>query len=167
MAVPVTDLFNWLMLAALLGVTGQLARTIIGLKKMHGGLGPEEVFSQKFNLKRLSVSLLLAVAVGGVAGVLSGLQHVDGSEIEGVTRSIVWGFVAAGYAGTDVIEGLIDADWEDGETSDEGATVTFEADADPDGVSSKVEEALALVDGDADEGVQVELRVQPGDGSSA
>lgn len=90
---PVNSLAYFL-LAALLGTAGQVMRIIVGIKK-------QSESSENFDVKRLSVSLLLAVAVGMVAGIL--YMMANSNVVIGNTMYLAC--LSAGYAGTDFIEG--------------------------------------------------------------
>lgn len=59
--------------------------------------------SSWFHPAELLVSLLIAFVVGGIAGILAGVQLIE----EEITQSTMLTIVAAGYAGTDFIEGFI------------------------------------------------------------
>ena len=92
-------------LGALLGAAGQCCRVIVGIKKemdeakaakAAGKTGPW------FNGKELGISLLLGATAGALAAVV-----VFESEVQ-ITRSLLFGFAGAGYAGADFIGGLMD-----------------------------------------------------------
>ncbi|MBX2947194.1 MAG: hypothetical protein KF725_15290 [Cyclobacteriaceae bacterium] len=86
-----------IMLGGIVGTVGQLLRVIIGLKKAaDSGEAPD--------YKRTTLSLVLAFAVGGVAGVLAAINMTD---LETIDKSTLLAFLTAGYAGTDFIEGFI------------------------------------------------------------
>lgn len=92
------------LLGAVLGTVGQLARVVVGLKKMRSKEddGP---WWDEFSFVRLAASLLIAVAVGSTAGVLYLLNVADGGLT--VSEESLMAVVGAGYAGTDFIEGFI------------------------------------------------------------
>lgn len=90
------DYLILILLGGILGTVGQLLRVIIGLKKAADA-------NIVTDYKRTSLSLVLAFAVGGVAGILAAINTVDSS----VDKSTLLAFLTAGYAGTDFIEGFM------------------------------------------------------------
>jgi hypothetical protein len=98
------DTLIMILLGAILGMVGQGARVLVGLKKLNDEAAAKGSEGQDlFNSRKLVVSLFIAFAIGGIAGVLS---SIDSLEIE-FTKSVIFSFIAAGYAGTDLIEGFI------------------------------------------------------------
>lgn len=91
------DFLMIILLGGLLGMVGQLLRVVIGIKKALDK-------GQEMDYKRLILSLFLSFAIGMVAGVLAAL-NVLGSET--IDKTTVVAFLAAGYAGTDFIEGFM------------------------------------------------------------
>lgn len=89
----------YVVLGVILGAVGQGARAIIGIKKAADAAGREKKFEEWFELKRLLFSLI----IGAIAGCLAAIVLLGGP----VNREFLLGLVAAGYAGTDFIEGLI------------------------------------------------------------
>jgi hypothetical protein len=87
-----TDWLGLLTLAAICGVTGQLARFLIALPR---GGSP---------LDRWAVvqCFAVAVSVGAIAGILAALSNTI--DIHDVTHQNVVALVTAGYVGTDAIE---------------------------------------------------------------
>lgn len=97
---------QWLtliILGGILGAAGQGARVIVGLKKVNDEAAAKNTtMSQLIEPSRLLVSLL----IGFVAGVLAAVvMHDDKSP--NPTASALLAFAAAGYAGTDFIEGIM------------------------------------------------------------
>lgn len=91
-----------LLLAALLGVVGQLFRVVVGLKKEGDqAAADKKTLTQNFSAQELLVSLALAVAVGAVAGILSAIATTDIT-----TSKAMLALIGAGYSGTDFIEGV-------------------------------------------------------------
>lgn len=93
-----------ILLGAILGMVGQGLRVIVGIKK----LGDEAVSKgqeQKDLIKtqQLVLSLFIAFAIGAIAGVLAAVGSTDLV----FSKSTIFAFIAAGYAGTDFIEGFI------------------------------------------------------------
>jgi len=95
-----------LLLGALMGLLGQGARAVAGLKTMTDdaqtmGLSPNDLFQAA----RLFVSLAIGVLVG-LAAALIYLAGDPGSAAK-PDWHILLGFAAAGYAGTDFLEAFI------------------------------------------------------------
>ncbi|MCX6232926.1 MAG: hypothetical protein NTZ33_15460 [Bacteroidetes bacterium] len=93
-----------ILLGAILGMVGQGLRVVVGIKK----IGDEAIRTgqeQKELIKtqQLVLSLFIASAVGAIAGVLAAVGSADLA----FTKSTIFAFIAAGYAGTDFIEGFI------------------------------------------------------------
>jgi len=86
-----------LVLGAILGATGQGIRVVVGLKKASDS-------NDKFDQKQLVTSLLIALVVGGIAGVLAATKTTNFS-LFSVSDAML--FIGAGYAGTDFIEGFM------------------------------------------------------------
>jgi putative chitinase len=94
-----------LLLGGLLGLIGQGVRTVVGLKKMFDqaqsqDVGPYDLFLAS----RLLMSLFIGFIAGALAAFFSGIK-ADGSV--DISMSMLTAFAAAGYTGTDFIEGLV------------------------------------------------------------
>jgi len=93
-----------LTLYGLLGLIGQGIRVIIGLKKLReesvaeDGQNAKARFEDLFDVRQL----LLSLFIGFVAGCLASLARDD----EKITKEVQLAIIAAGYAGTDFIEGV-------------------------------------------------------------
>jgi hypothetical protein len=90
-------------LAAFLGVVGQLVRVVAGLKKesdQASAVG--QTLSARFSGQELFTSLGIAIAVGAIAGVLAAIQGADLHN-----KATMLGFLGAGYSGTDFIEAFM------------------------------------------------------------
>lgn len=99
-----SDTLTMILIGAILGMVGQGIRVLVGLKKMNDEASAKGLDSQDlFKSKELLLSLFIAFAIGGIAGVLA---SIDSLEIE-FSKSVIISFIAAGYAGTDFIEGFI------------------------------------------------------------
>ncbi len=85
-----------ILLGGIVGTVGQLLRVIIGLKKAADT-------NQATDYRRTVLSLVLAFAIGGVAGVLAAINMTEVT----IDKSTLMAFLTAGYAGTDFIEGFI------------------------------------------------------------
>lgn len=92
-----------IILAALLGMIGQGMRVIVGIKKANEQVRTENDQEQLFKTQRLVFSLFISFAVGAIAGVLAAINSIDAT----FSKSMILGFIAAGYAGTDFIEGFM------------------------------------------------------------
>ncbi|MGA2122620.1 MAG: hypothetical protein ABSG49_11375 [Methanoregula sp.] len=89
-------------LGILLGALGQSARVIVGIKKqfdLASQSGVNSSFDDWFNIRLLVLSLI----IGGIAGGLASLMMLG----KDVNLELLLGLVAAGYAGTDFIEGFM------------------------------------------------------------
>lgn len=87
-----------------LGVTGQLIRVFIGLKKDYDDANKEgKKFNEFFDKNQLLLSIGIAIAIGAIAGVLGIIQY-SGQDI---TQNTLIAVIGVGYAGTDFIEGLL------------------------------------------------------------
>jgi hypothetical protein len=97
-----------LLLGGLLGITGQGIRIIIGLKKQN-----DEAQIARVALRNLidANRLRTSVFIGFVAGVLAMLGFAGFTEELSAAakplKEIIMGVIAAGYAGTDFIEGFM------------------------------------------------------------
>lgn len=93
-----------IILGAILGMAGQGMRIVVGLKKMNELATREGISSDElFKTRQLVMSLFIAFAIGAISGVLAAITKVNST----ITQAEVTAFVAAGYAGTDFIEGFI------------------------------------------------------------
>lgn len=82
----------------ILGALGQGARTIVGLKKLNDY---KDSSSAVFD----GIRLLMSFAIGGVAGAFAAITILPDSGQ--ISKEQLLGIAAAGYAGTDFIEGFI------------------------------------------------------------
>lgn len=93
-----------LAVAALLGVTGQGVRVIVGMKKL------SDIASQQ-NTKVKDLiepsSLLISLLIGLIAGVLAGVMDISFANDSQLSKSLLFSFLGAGYAGADFIEGFM------------------------------------------------------------
>lgn len=83
----------------ILGALGQGARAIIELKKLN------DTQTQPPNCVCNGINLLISFAIGGVAGAFAAMTIVP--DTGQITQPQLLGIAAAGYAGTDFIEGFI------------------------------------------------------------
>lgn len=92
------EVATFLLVGAFLGMVGQMARVIVGLKKLKDKT-PSENFWEEFNSKQLIISIL----IGGVAGTLAAITLLE----EEVGKQTLLTLIVVGYAGADFIEGFI------------------------------------------------------------
>lgn len=101
------EIGDWLVhlgFAALMGMAGQFGRAVIGLKKLsakneRSGLAPMTGFAPG--------QLVATLFVGALAGILAMLLLVDPATGIKASKELVVGLMAAGYSGTDFIEGAL------------------------------------------------------------
>lgn len=84
------------LVCTVLGMFGQLLRSVIGLYKLVQS--PDKPFKDFFEWRRFLISLLLGAVIGTVSSFLYKCP-LSGTDMLGV--------IAASYAGTDWIEGLL------------------------------------------------------------
>jgi len=100
-----TDVLSFLAIGGLLGAAGQGLRVVIGIKKEISKArlaSPARTVVDWFDGKELVISLFL----GTVAGILAAITQYASDVV--ITRDLLFGFVAAGYAGADFIGGLME-----------------------------------------------------------
>lgn len=98
-------------LGGVLGTLGQGVRVIIGLKKVREeAAAANKPMVEGFRSRQLGFSLMIGFLAGAIANILIGGGTTGTGD---VTASIVGGFqqhmlglMAAGYAGTDFVEGV-------------------------------------------------------------
>lgn len=89
---------TFIALGAFLGLAGQAARVVVGIKKKYdksSNNGKQEWF----NTQQLAVSLL----IGSIAGTLGAITLIG----EEITKQTLLTLIAFGYAGADFIEGFM------------------------------------------------------------
>ena len=101
-----TVLLSALLLAGLMGMVGQGARTVVGLKKLHdfNATQPPDQAST-FLASRLVISLIIGFIAGVLAALAISLDKLTGAP--GANVEVLLGLAAAGYAGADFIEGFM------------------------------------------------------------
>lgn len=102
MTIEATLLF--VVLAMLLGVVGQGARTVVGIKKAMDEAKATEKTSW-FDSQRLVLSIFIGLIAGGLAGLGFATGTLTSETM--LSREILIAIFAAGYAGTDFIEGFM------------------------------------------------------------
>src|SRR5690242_3409841 len=99
------DALTWIEVTALgglMGGLGQGARVVVGIKKQHDTSSQQgRTVAQDFDAGQLTISLLIGFIAGAVAAVP--LHDV----VAAATPEVLGGLMAAGYAGTDFIEGFM------------------------------------------------------------
>lgn len=104
-------MLQYLILGGLLGMLGQGARAAIGLKSMSDdakalGLSPNDLFESA----RLITSIIIGFLVGIAAALAYAIGHGGIPDLLNdfaTSYHVLIGFIAAGYAGTDFLEGFI------------------------------------------------------------
>jgi hypothetical protein len=101
---------TFLLLGALFGLVGQGLRVVVGMKKISDTAADRGTsFSAEFKSSVLITSLI----VGACMGALSFLAISDPQGFEAAAQApdkakqLVFSVIAAGYAGTDFVEGLV------------------------------------------------------------
>jgi hypothetical protein len=102
---PVNEVLSMIVLGALLGMAGQVIRIVVGLKKAKEAAAAPGAPAFRFDNQQMLVSLMIALIVGGIAGVLASVNSL--SNLASIDKATVFAFIAAGYAGTDLIEGFV------------------------------------------------------------
>lgn len=99
-------LLTALAVAGLMGMVGQGARTVVGLKKLYDANAMQLPGQQDaFMASRLVISLMIGLIAGVLAAIALGIENLAGEG--GVTVQTLLGLAAAGYAGADFVEGFI------------------------------------------------------------
>jgi len=100
------DLLPALIIAGLLGAVGQVLRAAIGLKKASESAKDNNVdFKDQFVTSRLVISLIIGFGAGVIAILVKDLENLR--EVSIITSEIALAIIAAGYAGTDFVEGAL------------------------------------------------------------
>lgn len=94
---------SYLLLAFVLGAAGQLVRVAVGLKKLHDKNTAQGV-KTPFDARKLWISLALG-ALAGMMVAISQWSRVGGTTLP---PEFLLTIMASGYAGSDIIEGLIE-----------------------------------------------------------
>ena len=98
----ITDWLKIIVFGGLLGMCGQALRVIAGLKKASDEADASNTkLADNFDTGRFFRSML----IGAVAGIVSAFALVV--SLDTVSRDVVMGVIAAGYAGTDFIEAFM------------------------------------------------------------
>lgn len=95
------DWITYLVLAFGVGVSGQLVRVAVGFKKMHDKnlvLGEKTMFDHK--------KFWTSIVLGAMAGLITAIARWKGNSQ--IDPEFIFTLMAAGYAGSDIIEGLIE-----------------------------------------------------------
>jgi hypothetical protein len=100
----IADIIDQILLGGLLGILGQGVRMIVGLKKLHTANTQKALDDEapdNFNSGRLLLSLFIGFTAGAIGILIKGTQDLS----KNIGDYIV-GIMAAGYSGTDFIEGV-------------------------------------------------------------
>jgi hypothetical protein len=100
-----TAVLELLVLGALMGMLGQGARAVVGLKTMTDyanaqGVGANDLFEAG----RLITSMLIGTLVGLASALV---YYIGGGSATDLTWHVLVGWAGAAYAGTDALEGFI------------------------------------------------------------
>ncbi len=98
---PAFEWLTYLVLAFGLGVGGQLVRVAVGFKKMHDKNLATGIKTE-FDSKKFWTSIIL----GAMAALITAVIKWKGDSQ--VDPDFIFTLMAAGYAGSDIIEGLIE-----------------------------------------------------------
>lgn len=94
----------FVVLGGLLGAAGQGIRAAVGVKKDAKAAAATSVpKAEWFDTKELVLGLI----VGAVAGMIAAISQVGPDTT--ISKSLLFGFVAAGYSGADFINGVMKA----------------------------------------------------------
>ena len=103
-------------LGGLLGAVGQAVRVVVGAKKLGDRAAENKTsFTEEFSPSQLVVSLIIGFTAGVLAAlgitavadsVADGAQGQAIASLSDLNRQSMLGIMAAGYAGTDFIEGF-------------------------------------------------------------
>jgi hypothetical protein len=96
-----TEWLGYLLLAFLLGTAGQLVRVGIGFKKMH-----DKSLATKTKIPFDHRKFWTSIVLGAMAGLITAVVKWQGSSQ--IDADFIFMLMAAGYAGSDIIEGLIE-----------------------------------------------------------
>jgi hypothetical protein len=96
------DVLSLVLLGGTMGMVGQGARAIIGLKKRSDSSRSAPADTEDFDPSRLVVSLIIGFIAGAGAILSIGLGVIQDVDIK-----LLLALAAAGYAGTDFIEGFV------------------------------------------------------------
>ncbi|OPY59761.1 MAG: hypothetical protein A4E55_00111 [Pelotomaculum sp. PtaU1.Bin035] len=94
----VFEITTFILLGTILGMAGQAARMVVGLKKKYDEASQGKT-EDWFNTKQLVISLM----IGGVAGTLGAISLLG----EELGKQTLLTLIAVGYAGADFIEGFM------------------------------------------------------------
>lgn len=114
------DVFATILLGGLMGLFGQGIRAVVGLKTMvDEATNQQKSESDLFSAARLIISLVIGFLAGIAATLTLGIKTL--MDNPGDLHTLL-GIAAAGYAGTDAIEGFISKYLPFGKPKAEGAS---------------------------------------------
>jgi putative chitinase len=115
----ISQVFATILLGGLMGLFGQGIRAVVGLKTMVDYAGDQEMSeSALFSAARLIISLVIGFLAGIAATLTLGIKTL--MDNPGDLHTLL-GIAAAGYAGTDAIEGFISKYLPSGKSKPESA----------------------------------------------
>jgi putative chitinase len=94
-----------LLVSGVMGMIGQGIRAIVGLKGVADSASDPNVPTEIFSAARLLTSLMIGFIAGAAAGLALGLDKV--AAVTTTDTKTLLGLCAAGYSGTDFIEGFM------------------------------------------------------------
>ncbi len=107
-----SDWITLIILGGLLGAIGQMLRVVVGLKKLRDKAAETKTsFVETFVASELVLSLMIGFAAGALAGIAAHATQDTAVEanrldLDDIRAKFLFGIMAAGYAGTDFIEGI-------------------------------------------------------------
>lgn len=102
-----SEILLQILLGGLLGIAGQILRIIVGMKKLNDDAKQQQTsVSSLINTSRMVISILIGFCAGVLAVVTISTFKNDFFSGDNTKQNIL-AIIAAGYSGTDFIEGLI------------------------------------------------------------
>jgi hypothetical protein len=97
---------QWLIVVTIgiiFGALGQGARVVVGMKKLYDNSSDNNPMSVMIDGARL----LISFGIGGIAGAFAAVTLISSAEIDKIEAQKLFAIAAAGYAGSDFIEGFM------------------------------------------------------------
>ncbi len=118
----ISQVFATILLGGLMGLFGQGIRAVVGLKTMVDYASDQQTSEHDlFNAARMLISLVIGFLAGIAATLTLGIKTL--TDNPGDLHTLL-GIAAAGYAGTDAIEGFISKYLPSGKPKPEAASST-------------------------------------------
>jgi Na+/H+ antiporter NhaC len=102
-----TSFIPWLIVCGFLGLLGQSLRVLIGIKKQIQAHKDAPGDYSWFSMPELLISLLISIPVGVISGLALNVVNSLPADLSSINAAFILSMIAAGYAGTDLIEGLL------------------------------------------------------------